>query len=142
MWRVLEEWIVETYGFGGSFTNRDVAEGLDITNAQASMLIQSHLDAQRAAEPLTMYVLHRDGRTSAAVWTAGISTADARAVSQQFVNDVQRTVRRAFAPDLLRIAALNPRAARRCEAWIDAVAVNAMQVLSIAVGIELESGDE
>ena len=133
-WERVERWLSENHTFGGTFMNHELAEGLGVSPAEASALIQSHLDAQRSPTARTLYVLHRSGRTSAAVWRAGVRTADARAVSGQYFDDVKRKFLRAVEPDLKRIASVNPRAARQCEAIVEAVGDGAMKLLQIAVG--------
>jgi hypothetical protein len=66
-----------------------------------------------------------------------VRTADARATSHQFFEDVKLRFHRAVEPDLDRIATMNPRARRKCEAIIDAVGDGAMRLLQVAVdGIE------
>jgi hypothetical protein len=138
-WERLEQWLFDTRTFGGAFTNHDVAAALDVSPPEASTFIQSYLDAQRAKTSRTLYVLRRSGRTSSAVWQAGVRTADARAMSNQYFDDTRRRFKRALEPDLVAIAERNPRAARKCEAIIDAVGDGAMQLLRVAVdGLEEE----
>lgn len=139
-WERLEEWLYETHTLGGgSFTSLDVANGLDVPRHDATRYIRSYLDAQRAQSSRTLYVLHRSGRTSRAVWSVGVRSADARATSHQFFDDIQQRFVRAVEPDLVRIATLNPRARRKCEAIIGAVATGAMQLLRVAVdGIDAD----
>jgi hypothetical protein len=140
-WEVLEEWLHDRHTFGGDFDSVDVAEGLGIDPADASQHIQSYLSAQRSPKSSTLYVIHRTGRTTSSRWHSGIRTADARATSYQYFSDVTRKFERALAPDLQRIAALNPRAARRCHSIIEAVGEGAMKVLLAAVdGIGDDSG--
>jgi hypothetical protein len=138
-WEQLEAWLFESNTFGGQFTNHDVADGLGVSSSEASTYLQSYLDAQRSTRSRTLYVIHRTGRTSTAVWQAGVRTADVRATSNQFFDDVKVRFVRAVEPDLARIAELNPRARRKCEAIIDAVGEGAMKLLQVAVdGIEVD----
>jgi hypothetical protein len=141
-WEVLEAWLFETHTLGGQFTSFDVADALGCSGPQASGYIQSYLDAQRSSSSRTLYVLHRDGRTSAALWSAGIRTADARAVSHTYFEDVKTKWRRAVEPDLIRIAQRNPQARKKCDRIIDAVGDHAMQLLRIAVDGFDDNDDE
>jgi len=131
----LEAWIFEHCPMGGYLTNALIASDLEIPSWEASQLIQAYLSAQRAAGSKTLYVLHREvGRTRQAVWKVGVRTADARATSSMFFDDVKVKFHRALEPDLKRITMLNPRAGRQCEAIIDAVGDGALKVLQAAVG--------
>jgi hypothetical protein len=135
-WEQLEEWLYETRTLGGTFTQADVAEHFGVEGRAATAFIRSYLDAQRARgprRPRTLYVIYRDGRTTAATWHVGVRTADARADSYQFFADVQHRFKIALSPDLLRIGELNPRARRKCDAIIDAVGEGAMRLLQVAV---------
>lgn len=141
-WEQLEAWLFERRTFGGDMTNEDIAEALDISHSEASDYIQSYLDAQRSPHSRTLYVLHRTGRTSSAVWHVGERTADARATSHQYFDDVRHRFVRAVEPDLARIAEINPRAARKCKAIIEAVGDGAMRLLQVAVdGIDVDGED-
>lgn len=134
-WEQLEQWLFDKHTFGGGgFTNRDVVDGLSVTGAQATAMIRSYENAQRATRSRTLYVLHREGRTSRAIWKVGIRATDARAISHQFSSDVAQRWKRAVEPDLRQIGARNPDAAKRCEAIIDAVAEGALRLLRVAVG--------
>jgi hypothetical protein len=97
------------------------------------MFIQSYLDAQRSRRSRTLYVIRRQGRTSRSIWHVGVRTADARAASFQFFDDVRQRFLIAVEPDLTRIGQLNPRARRKCEAIVAAVGEGAMQLLRVAV---------
>ena len=140
-WLTLEDWLVETMPDGGSFTHADVVSHFGVSGAEASRMVQSYLRAQRSEDSQTLYVLHRENRTAAAVWTAGVRTIDARQTSGQFFDDVAYRWIAAVTPDLRRIAAINPRAARKCRQIIRAVSEGAMTVLQVAVDGEIE-GDE
>ena len=99
-------------------------------------------EAERHVARAAGYLEKRDGRTSSAVWNVGERTADARALSYQYFEDVQHRFVRAVAPDLRRIGARNPRARRKCEAIVAAVGDGAMRLLRAAVdGLEDEDGD-
>lgn len=136
-WEQLEEWLVEKYENGGRVgTNREIAAGLEVSPADASEYIRAYLNAQRSAECNTLFVLRRSGgRTTNAVWYAGIRTADARAIGHMYHSDVRQKFLRAVAPDLRRIAKRNPRAAKHCLVLIDAVVSGALTVLQAAVNL-------
>jgi hypothetical protein len=133
MWEELESWLFESNTFGGQFANADVAKGLGVGSYTATRYIQSYLGAQRRPKSRTLYVLHRSDRTTRAVWHVGVRAADVRATSHQFFDDTKRRFTRALEPDLARVAALNPRARRKCEAIIEAVGEGAMRLLQVAV---------
>jgi hypothetical protein len=130
-WEQLEEWLFDNDL--ERFNSRDLAASLGVTSKQASTLIRAYLAAQRGAKASTLYVLKREGRTSRAVWSVGQRTADARVIGGTLFEDVSVKVQRAFAPDLERLAARNPRAARYCEAKIEAVLDGALKVLAVSV---------
>lgn len=141
-WEQLEAWIYDTHQDGGNFTNYDVADGLEISNRQATYFIQAYQEAQRKPDSNTLYVIHRDGRTKRAVWTAGVRTADARAVSHQFFDDVQHRWLRAIEPDLAHIAERNPRARPKCKQISVGVGHHALELLRIAVdGLDNDDDD-
>lgn len=139
-WEQLEEWFYESMPNGGKFENADVIDRLGLSSGrEATLYIQSHLRAQRAIQPRTLFVIHRDGRTSRAVWIVGVRTVDARGTSHQFFDDVQHRFVHALAPDLTQIAKLNPRAGRKCRQIIEAVGEGAMRLLQVAVdGIDAD----
>lgn len=130
-WERLEEWLFDNDT--KSFTVYELAEAFEITTSAASGLIQAYLYAQRLPDSTTLFVLKREGRTRAASWSVGQRVADARAIGQTLFDDVTVKVKRAYAPDLRRIAERNPRNARYAEAKIDAVMAGALTVLKAAV---------
>lgn len=130
-WERLETWLFDHDT--ERFTVYDIAEGMDIPVPEASSLIQLYLSAQRALSSSTLYVLKREGRTKAAVWSVGVRTADSRIIGQTLFDDVMVRVKRAYQPDMLRLAAKNPRAARYAEAKIEAVTNGAMRVLAASL---------
>lgn len=136
-WEQFEAWLFEHLPLGGRIgSNRDLAEAADITPAEASAWIASYLDAQRSKKATTLYVLRRGGgRTTNAEWWSGVRSADAGAVGHMYFDDTRAKFRRAVEPDLRRIAARNPRAAKRCATLIDAISDGAMRVLQAAVGL-------
>src|SRR5262245_61962410 len=138
-WEQLEEWLYETRPLGGRFTQEEVAERFDVTGRAATAYIRAHLDAQRSIRSRTLYLIHREGRTSKAIWIVGVRSADARALSHQYFDDVRQRFLIAVEPDLVRIGALNPRARRKCEAIVAAVGEGAMRLLQVAVdGIDVD----
>ena len=71
--------------------------------------------------------------TRNAKWKVGEMAGDLRKQELAFSSDVKAKARGAFEPDLRRIAAINPAAARRAERVIDATLDGAMKVLEAAV---------
>lgn len=130
-WERLEEWLFDHDT--SRFTVYELAASLAISTGAASGLIQAYLHAQRLPDSTTLYVLKREGRTRSATWSVGQRVVDARAIGQTLFEDVSVKVKRAFAPDLKRIAERNPRTARYAEAKIDAVLAGALTVLKAAV---------
>lgn len=130
-WERLEAWIFDHEA--EEFTNLDVAKGLGITPQNASLLIRSYTTAQRSPESRTLYVLKRNGRTSAAIWSVGQRTEDAHMICGTLFEDVSVKVHRAFKPDLQRLEARNPRAARYVEAKLEAVIDGALKVLAASL---------
>lgn len=142
-WETLESWLFENRINGGRVGNsHELAEELGISSNESSAIIQSHLEAQRSPRSRTLYILRRKGRTSRAVWYSGIRTVDSRAAGETFFEDVDVKFRKALAPDLQRIAARNPRAAKQCERIVDAVGNSAMTMLRIAVGLGDDDDDD
>jgi len=132
-WEQIEEWLFETRPNGGTFLHGDVMERFDLDGRTATLWIQSYLDAQRQAKSRTLYVIHREQRTSRAIWVVGVRAVDARAIGHQFFDDVHQRFVIAVTPDLERLATINPRAAKRCRRIIEVVGTNAMQLLRVAV---------
>src|SRR5215467_14772084 len=118
-WELLEEWILDIDIT--RFTVFDIAEAFEIEVPEASGLIQGYLRAQRQDGSNTLYVLKREGRTRSAVWSVGQRQMDARIIGGTLFEDVAVKVRRAFAPDLRRLAAKNPKAAKYAEQKIVSV---------------------
>lgn len=145
-WERFEAWLFDDWLEGPrahrGFTNLDVAAGMHLAPAEASRMIAAYLDAQRGKNSNTLYVLKRTGRTSTAVWSVGHRTADARVIGDTLFKDVRVKVLRAFRPDLERLEAKNPRAARYAEAKIAAVMDGALQVLAAAVDTYMDDDEE
>ncbi len=130
-WERLEEWLFDHEG--ETFDTYRLSNEMKVTAPAASGMVQSYLSAQRRKHARTLYVLHREGRTTKAVWSFGIRAADARAIGNTLSDDVRAKVLRAFAPDLKRIATRNPRAARLAERQIHSVIDGALVILAAAV---------
>ncbi len=134
-WEQFEVWLFENHPNGGVLgSSRDIAALIGIDREEMSGWIGSYLTAQRAQSSRTLFVLHREGRTSNAVWHSGVRTADVRGIGGQYFDDVRQKFLRAVEPDIRRIAVRNPRAARQCEVIVSAVSEGAMKVLQAAVG--------
>ena len=141
-WEMLELFLFDHNKAGTRLTSREYATDADISPSEASDRIQAYLSAQRGPKSKTLYVLHRapNTRTSSAEWLVGIRTKDARDIGTAFQSDVLRKVKRAFEPDLRRLAVLNPRAARLAESQISGVVEGALKVLEAAAkGIAVEA---
>lgn len=130
-WEALETWIFDNKE--ASFTSTKLAAAWKISAVKATEAIQAYLDAQRRPNSNTLYVLKREGRTRSAQWSVGHRTVDARVIGGVLFEDVKVKVMRAFKPDMERLAAKNPRAARYCEQKIAAVVDGALVVLASAV---------
>lgn len=139
-WEALEAWIFDNGE--QAFTARGLAASAGISRTKATETIQAYLDAQRRENSNTLYVLKREGRTSSSVWSIGHRTADAKVIGGTLFEDVAVKVRRAFKPDLERLAAKNPRAARYAEQKIAAVVDGALVVLASAVDAMIEEEED
>lgn len=130
----MEAWLFDNYeDRPGSFNSRDLAASLDVPRQEASRLIRAYVDAQRLENASTLYVLKREGRTATAIWSVGQRTLDARIIGHTLFDDIDTKVRKAFRPDLDRLAARNPRAARFVEAKLTAVIDGALVVMAHAL---------
>lgn len=117
MWEELEEsFLFELALTETPFTNAELAEAWHISTSRASAYIDAYQEAQNRQDPQTLFVLHREGRTSTAVWHVGVRASDAREIGNQFADDVRRRVERAIEPSLTRLVQKNPRALRQAEA--------------------------
>ena len=120
-WRRLEEHIDNAGWVGQSFNAAALGQGLNVQVPEASLIIQSHLDAQRRPGSRTKYVLYRTGRTRAAMWQVATRAAEVRAMGQQHLDDMRLRVFRALEPDMIRLGILHPRAAATANAITNAV---------------------
>jgi hypothetical protein len=135
LWRTMEQYIDENLSIGESFTSTQYAADQGITGARASKHIQGYLQAQRGERSRTRYVLKREPgtRTHSARWSVGERSADIRTAGITFSDDVKKKWMSAVEPDIRRIAAINPKAARRAENIIEATLDGAIKVLEAAV---------
>jgi hypothetical protein len=134
-WERLEGFLDRNDMAGNTFMATGYAKAMDFEDvAEATEDIQRYLKAQRSKRSRTRYVLRRVAgtRTGKARWAVGTRTADAQNIGLGLFDDTRAKVKRAFEPDLVRIKALNPRAARRVDAQIDAVLDGAMRILEVA----------
>lgn len=133
-WERLEEYLFDHDKDGTDFSSREYAAATGLDPEDASLDIQGYLTAQRGVRSRTLYVLRRKPgtRTFNARWAVGAKSRDARLVGRTFFDDTRARVLRAFKPDLIRIRAINPRAARQVEAQIDSVIEGALLVLETA----------
>lgn len=142
LWQILQVWLHERYGEkSGSFVVEELAESFEITVPEASAMIQSQLHAQRRPNSETVYVLKREGRTRAAVWSVGQRKVDVRVVNRTLYDDIVVKVRRAYAPDLNRLKERNPRLAKYVNARIGAIMNGALVVVAEALDVH-GYGDE
>jgi len=134
-WEMLEDWLFTNIYERNQqrFDVYMVAEGMKITVQSATRMIQSYLRAQRKPESNTLFVLKREGRTRSAVWSLGTRTVDARMIGGTLFEDVETKIRRAFEPDMRRLAQRNKKAAKYVEASLGGVINGALAVLASAV---------
>lgn len=129
-WEQLEEFLFDHNLNGTAFTNEDVAAYFGLTNRQATYWIHDYQRAQRSAKVNTLFVIRREGRTTSAIWFAGVKTIDARKLTAQTVDDIRTRLHDAIQPTLESIESHNPKAKPACDAiWqgLDA----GLQLLSI-----------
>lgn len=121
LWQMFEVEALDYIGVGGTFTAYSLSDRLGITPTEASEWTQRYLTAQRGQKSRTKYILTRQGRTSAAVWTVGRRVQDARVITAQFASDMKRRITRAVEPDLARIGQVNPQARRQIESGLSPI---------------------
>lgn len=131
-WEVFEEYLFERDLLSEAFKCETVAADLGISTREASMLIQAYLDAQRSPTSRTLFVLSRNGRTSAAVWHVGARSADVRGLARQVLDDMAIKVYDALEPDMRRMAYLNPRCAKLVNATTESFLAN-LKLLEIGL---------
>jgi hypothetical protein len=110
-WEKVEQWIGANALIDGDFNNASLAAGLGIPTGTATDYIQAYLHEQNRHGSRTLYLLRRTGRTTGTIWHVGQRTSDARGLGKQTADDFQRRFHRCIKPALVRIEALNPRAA-------------------------------
>jgi phosphoribosyl-AMP cyclohydrolase len=123
-WRYLENNYLAGMQPGQAFNTADIVQTLGVTSHEATCLIQAYLVAQRAINSSTLYVLHRQGRTRAAVWTVGVRSRDVKELTRQCMDDITIKVMDALAPDLRRMGVLNPRVAQTTAAMVQVFIAN------------------
>ena len=144
-WERLEQYLYDHNKLHTDFTVYDYAASEGLDTSLASIHIQAYLNAQRVRPRLdkdgnpvggsgTAYVLRRvEGtRTRNARWAVGTRAKDAKAIGSAFSDDVLARAERAFRPDLLRLAEINPRQAARTRRQVRAVLNGALVVLQEA----------
>jgi hypothetical protein len=142
-WLTLETWLVNAKNPGETFTSWEYANAIGIDGSEASRHIQDYQRKQRLQDRFnkkgeriggsdTLYVLRRipGTRTLGAKWTFGYRTTDMDKISQTWATDLRYRFMQAVAPDLHRIAAINPRAAKKAENTIETILDGALKVLS------------
>jgi hypothetical protein len=144
-WERLETFLNDKFDNGGHFTQAEYVHATGLPGREATADIRAYLEEQRKPnDPETgwprsraLFLIHRqpDTRTSLAVWnvTAKHYAADALLIGQQFLSDTKCRFELAVKPDLDRIAAKNPRAAKRVRRQIGAIAEGALVMLDAAV---------
>jgi len=116
-----------------SFTCDSLAYDLGVSNWEATQLIQAYLSYQRDPYSKAHHILHRTGRTRAAVWHVGHTNGDADELTSQYMNDIRVRLHEAVAPDLNRMKVVNPRIAQLVNSTVNALEAN-LQVMMTAVG--------
>lgn len=118
-WQIFEDYLTDLLERQDEFNHDDIKADLGVSGPEASYLVQAYLGAQRGKRPKTAYVIHRTGRTSAAVWKIGVRADDAREVTGQAMGDFRHRIEQAVKPDLIQIGQRNPRALRLAERALD-----------------------
>lgn len=134
-WEMVEDYIDNNLSVGQTFTSAMYAAAAGISTWMASERIQAYLTAQRGVKARTKYVLKRapGTRTRSTHWSIGDRARDVRTLGLSFSSDVKAKWMHAVEPDIRRIAAINPAAARRAERVCDATLDGALVVLEAAV---------
>jgi hypothetical protein len=141
-WLVFEEWLATTHSPGDTFTSREYAYTTGLDPNDASDHLQAYQRRQRLeirhnnkgeqiGGPYTAYVLRRlpGTRTNSAVWTFGVRSKDIDKISQTWARDLRYRFMAAVGPDIRRVAAINPRAAKKAENVIETIVDGALKVL-------------
>lgn len=110
-WEILENWIVVNGRANGHFTAEEVALDLGEPTYFATRLIQSYINVQTRPGSPTAYILHREGRTRAAVWHAGDRTLDGDMLTTQENDDMRWRYDHFTKPSLDRLVDINPATA-------------------------------
>jgi hypothetical protein len=134
-WEQLEEWMIDHVEEETDFSSREYAAEAGLDPEVASRHIQDYLVAQRGEHSNTLYVLSRTPgtRTYNARWIAGARVRNAKLIGKALFDDVRCKMMTAFEPDLRRLSALNPRAARTARKEIEMVIEHALPFLEAAV---------
>ncbi len=119
-WEALEAVLFELHNAGmETFTHGQLLSlltglhpDLHVTAPYLTQLLRAYQMEQVKAESRTLFVLHRTGRTRAAVWHIGVRAKDVASIKEQFADDITYRAESAILPILDRIAAENPRARR------------------------------
>jgi hypothetical protein len=146
IWMTFEHEVLDQLKVGATFSAVSLAKDLGVDSPDASEWIQNYLSAQRGQRSQTKYTLYRvQGRTTSAVWTFGKKTKDARARLGQFGEDLIVTLRRAVRPDIHRLSAINPAAARAVDEVLDPLLNNVghtVKAVMLAVGRRWDDDEE
>jgi hypothetical protein len=132
-WEQLEEFLWDADALGQSFNSAAVAEALDVSRQEASLLIQGYLVAQTRPKARTLFVLTRKGRTSGAMWHVGARTTDVRQLGHQTADDFKTRLLRFVNPTLRRIGEKNPRALPLAQAVIKNMEANIEMLAAMMV---------
>lgn len=105
---VLEEWIAEDDIH--SFTCRDVQDVFDLPPQRASNLIAKYVDeVDKGDLGNALYVIHRTGWGTTAVWHVGHLKGDMKSFARQTGHDFRTRILRAVLKRLDKFAVKNPR---------------------------------
>jgi len=136
-WEIMEQWIEHWQEENGDvpFTCEGLADSLEISNPEATKLIQAQMLEQNRTDSRTKFVIERRGRTRAAVWTIGVRKKNLRQVNETYFDDIEVKARRTLRPTLRRIAELNPQLAKEVEQVLDGALDGAFMVMKAALRV-------
>jgi hypothetical protein len=139
-WEWLEDWLIDHED--ETFTVHQLAASMGISTTTATWLIQGYLLAQRGKESHTLYVLKRQGRTRAAIWSSGLRRPDAQRLDTTLLDDIIVKVNRAWVHDARKLAEKNPKLAKRYERKVEAMMGGALVMLRTVLddGLSDEGG--
>jgi len=125
-WEQMEDHITTLGLNGASFTAEALAATLGVPITEATLLIQAYLN-RMVRQGDTIYVLHRSGRTKAAVWHVGVRALDKVGLTDQACDDMRCRLTKTVGA-LNAMARLNPTLGADVQMAVAAMGYNLTQL--------------